>query len=73
MFEERPRPRRKIPLRTLILMVVALIAFGRYFWVTQPRRAPGPKGNGPMIIDVVPRTPRAEPPGPGPDGDAGTL
>ena len=54
MFEERPRPRRKIPLRTLILMVIALVAFARFYWVSQQRRAPEPKRGGPLIIEVVP-------------------
>ncbi|MDQ3265639.1 MAG: hypothetical protein M3Y59_18605 [Myxococcota bacterium] len=63
MFEERPRPRRKLPSRTLILMIVALVAFARMWWVLvetparQERQAEEQKG--PTVIDVVPLAPDA--------------
>ncbi len=63
MFEERPRPRRKLPSRTLILMIVALVAFARMWWVlveTPAREASqAAEQAGPTIIEVVPLPPDA--------------
>ena len=53
MFEERPRPRRKLPARTLILMVIALLAFLRMWWVTVEKPARERKDQ-PATFEVVP-------------------
>lgn len=65
MFEERPRPRRKLPARTLILMVIALIAFARMWWVMVEKPARRSR-NAPTVIEVTPT------PAPTPD-DAGII
>lgn len=37
---------RRFPLRTLLLMILALVAFGRLWWITH-RSAPGPAVTAP--------------------------
>ncbi len=59
MLEEpQPKRRRKIPLRTLLLMILALAATLRFLWISYERshaerRAPPPDA----VIDVRPVPP----------------
>ncbi|WP_224242584.1 hypothetical protein [Hyalangium gracile] len=71
---------RRFPLRTLLLMVLALIVFARLYWAThskQPKEAGEPPSPGPgMQVDVVPPSgppkgaPKAPAPGGGPSSSA---
>lgn len=54
MFEERPRPRRKLPARTLLLMIIALIAFARMWWVMVERPARERQDEQPATFEGVP-------------------
>jgi hypothetical protein len=50
--------RRRFPLRTLLLMVLALVAFARFWWITHRTPRPPP----PRVIPVRPTpTPEARP------------
>jgi hypothetical protein len=50
--------RRRFPLRTLLLMVLALVAFARFWWITHRTPAPRP----PRVIPVRPMpAPEAKP------------
>lgn len=56
--EQQPKRRRRIPLRTLILMILALAATLRFLWISHERsqterRHPQPES----IIDVRPVPP----------------
>jgi len=57
MFEERARPRRKMPTRTLLLMILALAAFARMWWVMVERPKRDAAQSHSQIIDVVPLAP----------------
>ena len=51
--------RRRFPLRTLLLMVLALVAFARFWWITH-RTPPPPRP--PRVIPVRPTpAPEAKP------------
>lgn len=61
MFEERPRPKRKMPVRTILLMVIALLAFARMWWVMVERPARNAREAAEQEPTVIEVTPRAAP------------
>lgn len=66
-------PSRRIPLRTLLLMVLALVIFARLWWAThQQRAARGERTPERRDVPVVVVPAPAPPPAPSAPADAGT-
>jgi hypothetical protein len=56
---------RRFPVRTLLLMLLALAAFGRLYWVTHRDASPGGQPDGLARRDATGKTPPAASPTPG--------
>ena len=46
---------RRFPLRTLLLMILALVAFARMWWLTHHFGSPRAVDPRPLTVDVLPR------------------